>query len=268
MTERKAQSGFTIVELLVGLLAAAVVTYAAMSLYITQHKEMIVQDQVSDVQSSIRAAATVIADAVRMAAYNVPNGITAIETYDTNPDSIVITYDSGKLVDVKLTNDMTQLSSDLTCQGYDLSNLQESESIYLYDAAADVGEFLVADRILEGPSRIRHTVDLSRVYPEGSEVISLIRVKFYVDQSNADHPNLMIQTYGSTPEVFSENVTDLDFRYYLSSGAILTQTNASKLIRMVEIDIVGRTDQPDEDFFEGYRTRSFSLKAKVRNLDF
>ena len=75
MTNRKVQMGFTIIELLIGLLAASIVTYAAMSLYITQHKEMIVQDQVADMQANIRSAAMVIAEAVRMAGYNIKGGL-------------------------------------------------------------------------------------------------------------------------------------------------------------------------------------------------
>lgn len=268
MKYKNLQSGFTIVELLIGLLAASIVTYAAMSLYITQHKQMIVQDQVADVQSNIRSAATVIADAVRMAGYNVPGGITSIETFNSNPDSILVTYDSGKLDDVELTHDMTQYTSDLTCQDQDISALQEYETIYIYDPVGEVGEFLEVSRILEGPARIRHDAPLSRIYLTGTKVLSLVSTRFYIDQSNPDHPNLMIQTSNGTPSVFSENVVDLNFRYYLSSGAILNQTNAWKMIRMVEIDLVARTDQPDDEFFGGYRTRSFNLKAKVRNLGF
>lgn len=268
MINRKNQSGFTIVELLVGLLAASVVTYAAMSLYLTQHKQMIVQDQVADVQNNIRAAAQVIAEAIRMAGYNVHGGISAIETCNSNPDTILITYDSGKLDDVELTHDMTQVSSDLTCQNYDISAIQENETIYIYDPAADVGELFTATRILEAPARIRHDLPLTRAYPIGSKISSLTRVRFFIDQSNPDHPNLMMQNFGSNPQVFAENVINLNFRYFLSSGAIVTQTSMPKLIRMVEIDIVGRTDTPDEDFITEYRTRNYSLKAKVRNLDF
>jgi prepilin-type N-terminal cleavage/methylation domain-containing protein len=90
------QRGFTLIEILIGLVAASLVTYAAMSLYITQHKEMVVQDQVADLQSNVRAAAEVIAKATRMAGYNVPGWILPIESSDSNPDTIVVTYDSGQ----------------------------------------------------------------------------------------------------------------------------------------------------------------------------
>jgi type II secretory pathway pseudopilin PulG len=261
------QSGITLVEVLIGLVAASVVAYSAMSLYIAQHKQMIVQDEVADLQSNVRAAAEVIAKAARMAGHNLIGGLTAFETCDSNPDTIVITYDTGNLINVRLEQGMPQLTSDLICQGHDLSNLKENSTVYIYDEAAGVGEFLVASRALTAPARIRHdTTPLSRFYPVGSEIRSISRIRFYIDQSNSDHPNLMFQSFGSGPVVFAENIIDLNFRYYMKNSSILTQTSTPWDIRMVEIDVVGRTDSPDDEFITDYRTRNFTLRVKVRNL--
>jgi len=260
------QRGFTLLEILIGLVAASVVAYAAMSLYVTQHKEMIVQEQIADLQSNVRAAAEVIAKAATMAGYNVLGGVPAIETADSNPDTIVITYDSGSLINVVLTQTMPQLTSDLICQGYDLSNLQNDASVYIYDTAADYGEFVLADRAMSAPARIRHDLPLSRFYPVGSVIRGINRIRFYVDQSDSLHPRLMFQSYGLSPVVFAENIVNLNFRYFMKNGSIVTQTASPQDIRMVEIDVEGRTDSPDEDFVTDYRTRNFNLRVKVRNL--
>ena len=53
----------------------------------------------------------------------------------------------------------------------------------------------------------------------------------------------------------------------MKDGSIVGQTATPGLIRMVEIDVVGRTDSPDDEFAENYRTRNFNLRVKVRNLD-
>lgn len=260
--------GFTLVEILIGLFAASVVAYAAMSLYITQHKEMVVQDQVADLQANVRAAAEVIAKAARMAGCNLIGSLSAIETCNSNPDTIVITYDSGNLINVRLEQGMPQLTSDLNCQGHDLSNLQENSSTYIYDAANGIGEFFLASRTLTAPSRIRHdTMPLTRFYPVGSIIRSINRIRFFIDQSDPNHPNLMFQSFGTSPVVFAENIIDLNFRYYMENGSIVTQTASPEDIRMVEIDVVGRTDSPDDEFFTDYRTRNFTLRVKVRNLD-
>lgn len=268
MISIKNQRGFTLIELMIGMFIACIVSYAAMSLYITSHKEMIVQDQIADLQSNVRAAAEIMGKAARMAGNNVLGGVSAIETYDSNPDTIVITYDSGNLTAVELEQVMPQFSSDLNCQNHDLSGLRENASVYIYDTVADIGEFFVATRTLTAPSRIRHeTMPLLRIYPVGSKVIQMNRVRFYIDGSNSDHPNLMFQSFGTNPVVFAENITDLNFRYFMENGSIVTQTASPKDIRMVEIDVIGRTDSPDDEFINDYRTRNFSLRVKVRNLD-
>ncbi|UCC80919.1 MAG: prepilin-type N-terminal cleavage/methylation domain-containing protein [Candidatus Zixiibacteriota bacterium] len=268
MIFEQSQRGFTLVEVLIGLLAASVVAYAAMSLYITQHKEMVVQDQIADLQSNVRAAAEVMAKAARMAGHNLIGDLSAIETCDSNPDTIVITYDSGSLINVRLEQVMPQLTSDLNCQDHDLSNLQENSTVYIYDAVTGDGEFFLASRTLTAPSRIRHdTMPLTRFYPVGSVIRSINRIRFYVDQSDPEHPNLMFQSFGTNPVVFAENIIDLNFRYYMENGSIVTQTATPQDIRMVEIDVVGRTDSPDDEFFTDYRTRNFTLRVKVRNLD-
>jgi hypothetical protein len=228
---------------------------------------MIVQDQVADLQSNVRAAAEIIAKGTRMAGHNLLGTLTAIETYDSNPDTIVLTYDTGSLINVRLEQNMPQLSSDLNCQGHDLSNLKENSTVYIYDPVAEVGEFFLASRTLTAPSRIRHdTMPLTQFYPVGSIVRNISRVRFYIDQSDSLHPNLMFQSFGASPVVFADNITDLNFRYYLENGSIVTQTATPQDIRMVEIDVVGRTDSPDDEFATDYRTRSFTLRVKVRNL--
>ena len=124
----RSRSGFTLVELLIGILMACIVVYAAMSLYVTQHKEMIVQEQVSDMQNNIRAAAEVIARAARMAGYNTPETMEAIETHNTNPDTIVITYDSGILEAVVLEYPMASVTADLRCDGHNLEEISAQDN--------------------------------------------------------------------------------------------------------------------------------------------
>ena len=100
----------------------------------------------------------------------------------------------------------------------------------------------------------------------GSVIRGINRIRFYVDQSDSLHPRLMFQSYGLSPVVFAENIVDLNFRYFMKNGSIVTQTASPQDIRMVEIDVEGRTDSPDEDFATEYRTRNFNLRVKVRNL--
>ena len=267
MKSVSSQQGFTLVELLVGLVAAAAITYAALSLYVTQHKQLIVQDQIADVQGNVRAATELLATTIRMAGFNVPKGLPAIETHNTNPDTIVVNFDTAILEDIKLVQSMPDPFSELNCSGYDLTGLNDGDCIYIFDTGAQFGEFFLTSSVIYGTSRIEHsTMALSRAYLSGSQVMKMNRIRFFVDQSDSSSPNLMIQSLGSAPQVFSENIVNLDFRYYLASGAIVTQTANPEEIRMVEIDVAGRTASPDPEFFQNYRTRNFTLRVTLRNV--
>lgn len=266
----RGEGGFTLVELLVGLLASAILTYAALSLYVTQHKQMLVQDEIADMQGNIRAATETLATAIRKAGYNLPGTFNAIETDDTDPDTVTVTFDSGALVGVELRFDMADATAEIRCdQSDDVSALKDYDWAYIYDPNTESGEFFLATRVLAGPPRIEHsTMPLSRAYLAGSQLLKITRIKFFVDQSDSTRSDLKIQLYGLESQTFAENIVDLNFRYYLQNGAIVTQTGTPDQIRMVEIDILGRTASADTEFAQPYRTRRFTLRVKVRNLAF
>jgi type II secretory pathway pseudopilin PulG len=268
---RRRQAGFTIVELMVGLLASAILTYAAFSLYLTQHKQMLVQDEIADLQANIRASAETLASALRKGGYNLPGNLfNAIETSDSNPDTVVVTFDTGGLVNVTLRYDMADPTDEIRCQtSDDVSALSDGDWVFIFDPGTETGEFFEATRVLAGPPRIQHSsMALSTAYPAGSWLLKIARIKFYVDQSDSTRSDMKIQLYGKPPQTFAENIIDLNFRYFLANGAIVTQTATPDQIRMVEIDVLGRTASADTDFAEPYRTRNFTLRVKVRNLAF
>ncbi len=264
----KNQNGFTLVELLIGLVAASIVSYAAMSLYITSHKEMIVQDQVADLQGNVRASAEMMASAIRKAGYNVPGILTSLESTDSNPDTIVVTYDASVLRGCLLESDMLDFVGNLDCSGHDLSRLKAEDWLYIYDRDVDFGEFFQVTDVNYASSQIlRGGASLSRAYPRGSDIIKMTRIRFFIDQTDSTQPNLMIQAFGDAPQVLGENIIGLNFRYFLENGSIVTQIALPEDVRMVEIDVLGRASDHDDQFVDNYRTRNFSLRVKVRNLD-
>jgi prepilin-type N-terminal cleavage/methylation domain-containing protein len=267
---RKNESGFTLIELIIGLFAASILSYAALSLYTTQHKQMLLQDEIAEMQGNLRASAEMIAKTVRMAGYNLPSPLTAIESSDTNPDTIIVTFDTGVVVGADLRFDLTSATDEIRCTtGSDVSGLSDGDWAYIYDPGSETGEFFLASQVLTGPPRIRHpTYPLSRLYPAGSLIMKVARIKYFIDDSDSTHSNLMIQPYGSQPQIFAENIENMNFRYYLSSGAIVSLPGSPQDIRLVEIDLEGRTASPDPEFFNQYRTRNFTLRVNVRNLGF
>jgi len=259
--------GFTIVELLISVILAAIVTSAAMGIYLTQHKQLLVQEDISDMQSSIRAAAAELATNIRMAGYNVPAGIPSLEAYNSNPDTIVIMFDTGGLQNVSIDWPMPQPSAELRCDDDDLSGLHDGDWAYIYDPATQTGEFFLVTQVQYASGHIQHnTMPLSRAYPLGSILYRMNRFKYYIDRSDANHPNLMLDAVGVGPQVYAENITDLNFRYVLSSGAVVDVPPSVNMVREVIIEIDARTSDPDHEFQVDYRTRDLTTRVKVRNL--
>ena len=266
-TKGRHVAGFTVVELLIALLLAAIVTSAAMGIYITQHKQLMVQDQVSDMQANVRAAAAELSSKIRMAGYNIPDGLSPLDAANSNPDTITVTFDSGGLEDVSIEHAMPQPSAELRCDGHDISGLHDNDWAYIWDPFLQQGEFFLVTQVQVASAHIQHnTMPLSYSYPSGSQIFMMNQFKYYIDGSDPDHPNLMMWTPQTGAQVYAENITDLNFRYVLSSGATVDVPPIADMVREVIIKIDGRTDRADDEFITDYRTRSLDTRVKVRNL--
>jgi len=95
----KKNSGFTLVELLIASVLSALVTFAAMDFYLTQHRQYLIQEQVSDMQQRGRAALEEISYDLRQAGYNTPDTAVAYSIYDNpnGPDSLKINHHNNTI---------------------------------------------------------------------------------------------------------------------------------------------------------------------------
>ena len=84
------KSGFTLVEILVALALAGIVSAAVYNVYISQNKSYVVQDRVAEMQQNLRAAMYMMKREIRMAGYD-PSGsvdagfVTALASGDPHP---------------------------------------------------------------------------------------------------------------------------------------------------------------------------------------
>jgi hypothetical protein len=256
----------TITELLVSSFISVIVLSASLGVYLAQHKHMIVQDQVSDMQHSIRASMEELSSKMRMAGYNVPTGINAINCFNADPDSIEIVYDSELLESVELSTDMASQTATMECSG-DISKLNDDDELFIYDPGTMSGEFFTAGSVLHGSNQISPANALSKAYPTGSSLLRMNRFRYFIDNiTDTDHPNLMVSYDGDSAQVYAENITDLQFQYVLSSGAIVDEPFLPEMIREVIIGITVRTEKEDDVQSYGYRTRELETTVKVRNL--
>jgi len=268
MTERKDRSrGFTMIELLVAVVLATIVTSAAMAIYVAQHKQMIVQDEISDMQANIRAAAQELTTNIRMAGYNIPDVLLPLEAYNTNPDTILIAYDAGNLRDVVLEHEMPNVSAELRCDGHDISGLYNGDWVYIFNPDTETGEFFEVTQAQYASGHIQHRNHrLDMAYPTGSQVLKIHQYKYYIDDSDPDHPNMMRWSRRYGAQIFAENIVDINLQYVLANGTMVDVPPRTEMVREVIIFIEARVDKSDNEFGVDYRTRTLQTRVKVRNL--
>jgi Tfp pilus assembly protein PilW len=264
---RNNNKGFTVVEFLVAALLAGIVTSAALSVYLTQHKQLFVQEEVSDMQSSLRAAMGELASRVRMIGYRLPEGLPAVVARNSNPDTIKILFDTNELGDIQIEHAMPTPSAELRCDGHDLTGINEGDTLYIYDPFTMTGEFFIVTEVQLESSHIQHNTNtLSHCYPRGSTIVKLQSVTYYIDTTDPDHPMFMYQFHDQPTQIYAENITDLNLQYVLSSGNTVDVPPVTHMIREVVISLSARSDRQDSEFQTPYRNRSLTTRIKVRNL--
>jgi prepilin-type N-terminal cleavage/methylation domain-containing protein len=265
---RNKNAGFTLVEILIALLIASIVISVAFELYITQHNQLLVQEDVSDIQANARAAAEMLAKEIRKTGYLLPSIVTPIDGMDSDPDTMVIRYATPALAGIVLQQNMADQYADLCCMGNNLDALTAGDWVYIYDEAADTGEVLMASEIDYHSNIIRHNLGpLGKAYPMGSKLFAVEKNMFFVNRADTAHPNLMIQRIGQAPEVFAENIESLDFTYYYEDGTSSNVLTNPTLVRMIGINVVAKSFRPELNSVNGEsRKRDFTLKVKLRNF--
>ncbi len=259
--------GFTLVELLIALLITGVVVSAGYGLYLNQHEGWIIQEQITNMQQNARAAMHELETRIRMAGYDLPGGIQPIYAANTNPDTITVVLRDEFLCEATIEHSMPQPSSELRCDGHDVSCFKESTWAYIYDPFADTGEFFFITHVQVSASHIQHrTTGLSRCYPKGSTVTMVDMYKFYIDTTDSNHPNLMVQREGNRNYVYAEDIEDLQFQYGLANGVFVDVPPSASVVREVLITLTARTERKDLQLAGEYRRRTLTSDVKVRNL--
>ncbi|MCK4385455.1 MAG: prepilin-type N-terminal cleavage/methylation domain-containing protein [candidate division Zixibacteria bacterium] len=261
----KSQRGMTLVELLVALVITGVIVSAGYGLYLTQHEGWIIQEQISNMQQNARASMHELETKIRMAGYGIQGGIEPLYASNTNPDTIITIYQNEFNCEAILDQDMGNPGDELECST-DVSCFQEDSWAYIYDSSVDTGEFFLIQEVITGSDEIRPSGNLSRSYPAGSIVMVLDYYKFYIDTTDSNHPNLIRQGVGETPQVYAEDIEDLQFRYGLANGVFLDVPPSASVVREVIIGLIARTERKDLQFEGEYRRRTLTSGVKVRNL--
>ena len=265
-------SGITLIEILIASVIGVIATAAAVEIYIHQHKNWIIQEGISDLQQNGRAAIDEVAQKTRMAGYGVFEGLEAIVSRSasgtTDPDSITMVFLHEPVCTSSLSAPMPQPSAELKCSG-DISCFEDDQWCYIYDPNTKTGEFFIITHVQAAALHIQHnTMVLSKKYPAGSQLYTFDLYRYFVDfWSDTTHPVLMRQEFANNPDIYADNISDLQILYQMTDGTVLDTFPASRYVRQVDIEVVARTKKEDL-LLEDYRYDTLRTSVQVRNLAF
>ncbi|MDF1544364.1 MAG: prepilin-type N-terminal cleavage/methylation domain-containing protein [bacterium] len=272
--KRLDDSGYSFLEVMIALTIVGVVTTSIFSLYIRQHKNYMIQEDITDIQQNARASIDELGRHIRMAGNDLPYSLDAIVASNTNPDTITLTY-RAENCDTYLSAAMPQPSAELKC-ATDVSCFYDGQWVYIFEPDSGGGEWFEISHVQPGSKHIQHnTMTLSKTYGADAILLALTEVKFFIDQNtNPDHPALMILRPGQAAQVYAENVEDLQFLYRMKNGAVVDEPVMVDAVREVMVTVRAMSNNPDADGVYGAsqnqdddrRRRTYNTSVHVRNL--
>ncbi len=259
--------GLSLIEVLIAMLMTGIITAAIFKVYINQHKNWTVQDEITDMQQNARAAIDEITRNVRMAGYALPLGLPCIKAFNTDPDTILINYSNNGDY-VTLEQPMANTTDVLHCDGQDISCFQIGQIAYIYHPDSGGGEYFTISDLQTATATIQHDGNpLSIAYAKDAIIMSLNRVKYFIDTTDPEHPNLMMQLPNQAAQIYAANVEDLQFRYRMKNGLIVDVPPMADDIKAVLFSLIARTSHADPDLpNDPYRRRAFASRVNLRNM--
>jgi hypothetical protein len=258
-------AGFTLAEVLIAALISAFVVTAGFQLLINQSKSHLVQAGITDMQQNGRAAIDELSGKIRQAGYLLPLSVAALKSWDTNPDTIAVAFLAEPVCTASLSIAMTNTGSELRCEDSDIGGFNPGDWAYIYDPAADSGEYFQISNVDAATKRIYHAASLSRAYPDAAPLYMIDYYKYYVDDADTTHPVFMMKKNGDTPVVYADNIEDLELRYFYPDGSEADTITLDRYVRKVGIQVAIRTDDnklPADEI----RHDTLSTVVEVRNL--
>jgi hypothetical protein len=266
--------GVTLVEMVMSMAILGMIVATGLSLYLKQHKQWLIQDQIADMQQSVRVSMAELSMHVRLAGCGFfPSGLEVMELDDTNPDTLMIRHNREDCHSV-IGKDVH--SNTVHTRDYPNCFLPGMRT-YIWDATGQ-SEWFTVDRVdtNEGMGwyEIHASKNFKNVYDISNNPVVMVfeELRYYIDQTtDANHPAFMRSIDGLPAHVFAENVEDLQVAYIMKDGSTTTQADSLQNVRGLLIELQARTELQDpnwtdQDHGDGYRRRSLVSQIDARNL--
>ncbi len=267
-------TGFTLVELMVATALLGMIVTAALSLYLNQQKQWVVQDQIADMQQNVRVAMDELVTKTRMAGCGFfPWGLAPIKSADANPDTFYIRHNPHDCLSAVGKN---VLSNTIHTRG-DPECFVPGMRAYIWDYVGQSEWFTVGWVDTNeglGWYEVHSTENLDNLYKakDNPRIMVFDEYKYYIDHtSDSGHPTLMRVINGLPAQVFAENVEDLQVTYIMNDGTTTSVPDDVLDIKTIHISLQTRTERQDAEWTDqvhgdGYRRRTLASKIDARNL--
>ena len=267
--------GFTLVEVLIALSLTVLISAFVLKFYVSEHNNLIIQQNVTDMQQNLRACIQELSQRVMNAGANLPEGIIPVEAANSNPDTLTIRYAQiGGTIDVGEHTQKNQASPIHVASGTDFSKFSVGQTVFFWHASQQQGEWFTVSNISTnngtGWDEIYHQGQVLLYDPiPGDAAITLQEVKFYVDASDTTNPLFMRELNGGAPQVYADNIYDFQVEFYLTNQdtvQTLTASDTAVVARMTVAAFTAGLDYEAMDFgHDGRRRRILSTEALIRN---
>lgn len=263
----------TILEVLITALLSTIVIGSVLGFYVSLHDSWITQQNVSEMQQSLRVSVDELVSKLRNAGAGLPIGLAGIVGADANPDTIMVRFSatpSSLLVGDPTSN---RQAVPIHVERFsDLSDFEVGERVYIYRPPSGPGEFFtitnLSDNAGTGWKEVHHQDEDLITDPEPGDIIfKMVEARYWIDQSaDSLHPRFIREVSGQG-NVYAEEISDLQFRYTLKDGSVVDQTAPGDTVFAVDLSLAAMTVKRNLTIAgdEGRLNRAAQTNVVLRN---
>jgi len=271
----RAESGFSLVELLVATTVISAVMIALAGLFVASRN--MIQQQILRIETlqALRATLDNLMRDLRLGGACLPSTGSFIALAGVNAGSNDTVATRSGVVDANLTCVVTTIRDPMPPTARELkvestNGFAEGMRAYIRHPNG-TGEFFTITLVQPSASMLQKDGQSSQDYPAGSGVYAIDERTYSLDTSNPSLPVLLIAINGGTPTPFASGVESLGVRYKLARNCppcdvVDLPANDSEwmLVNEIVVSVTARSRVPDKD--GQYFRRSGQVSVKPRNL--